>query len=167
MLRMFRNILYLMAAIIAAVLLINVFSGANLKEMLLPKDTKVFARGTLIIHTKDNNNYGFNIDIARTESSRVKGLMNRKTLAENEGMLLLFDNPKIVGLWMKDTYLPLDMIFLNDKGVIVQIVENTVPLSTDSIMAQHPTTSVLEINAGLSKKLNIDLGDTVIYKVNP
>jgi uncharacterized membrane protein (UPF0127 family) len=96
----------------------------------------------------------FHIEVPKSSAELAQGLMYRTELAEDAGMLFMFpDAPRVkVRMWMKNTILPLDMIFADTNGRILGIFENTVPYSEESIGPIEGTTQVLEIKAGLSKK---------------
>jgi len=101
------------------------------------------------------------IEIADTDEKREIGLMGRPTLGENEGMLFVFDNEHYASFWMKNTIIPLDMIFINKYGIIVTIHQNTTPFSEQSYTATAPTLLVLEVNAGFTEQHNINVGDKI------
>ncbi|MCF6195123.1 MAG: DUF192 domain-containing protein [Emcibacter sp.] len=84
-------------------------------------------------------------------------------MADQNGMLFLFDKNQIVTMWMKNTYIPLDIIFINKAGVIVHIAKDAVPESLDIISSQFPVISALEVNAGLTARLNIKKGDRITH----
>jgi uncharacterized membrane protein (UPF0127 family) len=164
MLRTFKHVFYAIALLFALYLVLNMSTGISLKDAFKPSAAANFISGSLVIHTQKGDAHGFNVQVANTPSTRTQGLMDQKNLPQNQGMLLIFENTKILGLWMKNTYIPLDMIFINQSGVIIEIVSNTKPLSTHSIIAPESTFAVLEINAGLADKLNVTVGDKVVYK---
>ena len=87
--------------------------------------------------------------------------MHRTELADNAGMLFLFPVRRKISMWMANTPLSLDMIFISGKGVITEIVEYTVPFSRDEIRSRESVSSVLEVKAGISKRLNLQVGDKV------
>ena len=99
--------------------------------------------------------------MARDPASRERGLMYRRFLPENRGMIFGFDRSEIVLMWMKNTYIPLDMIFISRDGKVTHIEENTEPLSEAIISSQGPAYAVLEVNAGGAKKLGLKVGDVV------
>ena len=99
------------------------------------------------------------VEIADTDAKRMRGLMYRSELPENAGMLFLFPVRKRISMWMANTSIPLDMIFLDDRGTVTEIVENTVPLSRREIRSADSVKGVLEIGGGRSKKLGIEIGD--------
>lgn len=100
-------------------------------------------------------------EIASTQQQRAKGLMYREQLCEDCGMLFIFPNSDHITMWMKDTYLPLDMLFIDESGKITHIHEGAVPHSTDYIYSTLPAKAVLEVNAGYVKKQRISVGDQV------
>jgi len=91
--------------------------------------------------------------------------MFRRSLNPKSGMLFLYPSPKQHTMWMKNTSVSLDMIFIDQSGVIVKIAENTTPFSHDVIGPQTPVTAVLELIAGSTKKYGFKKGDTVHHKV--
>ena len=105
--------------------------------------------------------HAFSVEIADTEPEREKGLMFRKELAEGQGMLFDFHREQQVGFWMQNTYISLDMIFIQGDGRILRIAENTEPLSTRIIPSGGPVRAVLEVIAGTVEKLGIAPGDRV------
>jgi uncharacterized protein len=103
----------------------------------------------------------FTVEIANTDATREKGLMYRKDLPEGRGMLFDFFSDQPVGFWMKNTYIPLDMIFIRSDGRIVNIAENTEPLSERVIPAGARVRAVLEVKGGTARRLGIQPGDQV------
>ena len=103
----------------------------------------------------------FTVEVARTPQEQQRGLMMRESLAPDRGMIFPYDPPQPVAFWMKDTLIPLDMIFIRADGTIANIAENTVPLSLDSVPSAGAVAAVLEIAGGRSAELNIKAGDTV------
>jgi uncharacterized protein len=109
--------------------------------------------------------HAFAVEIADTEAAREKGLMFRKSLPEGQGMLFDFHQEQSVGFWMKNTYIPLDMIFIRGDGRILRIAENTEPLSERIIPSGGPVRAVLEVIGGTARKLGIAPGDRVAYPI--
>jgi hypothetical protein len=105
--------------------------------------------------------HSFAVEMATTEAEREKGLMFRKELPEGRGMLFDFHREQEVGFWMQNTYIPLDMIFIQGDGRILRIEANTQPLSTKLIPSNGPVRAVLEVIGGTAEKLGIAAGDRV------
>lgn len=125
----------------------------------------VLARGDmtrLTIVTRAGVRHPFQLEIANTPESRSRGLMFRRELAPDRGMLFEFGARETeISMWMKNTYIPLDMIFIRANGVIGHIAENTTPLSEATISSNGPVKGVLEVIGGTAKRLGIAAGDRV------
>jgi uncharacterized membrane protein (UPF0127 family) len=105
----------------------------------------------------------FSVEMATTEEEKTTGLMYRKELADGKGMLFDFSPEQEVSMWMKNTYIPLDMIFIRSDGRILRIAENTEPLSTKIIPSRGLAKGVLEVIAGTAQKYGIAPGDRVAH----
>ncbi len=105
----------------------------------------------------------FRVELADEESERAVGLMHRHKLAEDAGMLFLFERDQTVSMWMKNTYIPLDMLFLSRDGEVVGIAERTVPHSLEVISSPRPVGGVLELNGGTAARLGIKPGDRAFH----
>jgi len=105
------------------------------------------------------------VELAATPQAIGRGLMFRKHLPDGHGMLFDFGPERRIDMWMKNTLIPLDMIFIGADGRIRQIAENTKPLSTRLISSSGPARAVLEINAGAARKLGIAVGDRVLHTI--
>src|SRR3954453_7112488 len=103
----------------------------------------------------------FSVEMATTEEEKTTGLMYRKELADGKGMLFDFSPPQEISMWMKNTYISLDMIFIQADGRILRIAENTEPLSTQIISSGGLAKGVLEVVGGTAKKYGIQPGDRV------
>ena len=128
---------------------------------LIASVTACQAEPKVTIATKDGRNVSFVVEIADTPSKREMGLQYRRDLAADRGMIFLFPTQSQQSFWMKNTPLPLDMIFINRERKIVGIVEQTVPFSLDPRSVTAPSQFVLEINGGLAKRHGIKAGDAV------
>lgn len=105
----------------------------------------------------------FTVEIAKTEQERATGLMYRKELAEGRGMLFDFSPEQPVSMWMKNTFIPLDMIFIRSDGRILRIAENTEPHSEKIISSGGLAKGVLEVIGGTARKYGIQPGDRVAH----
>jgi uncharacterized membrane protein (UPF0127 family) len=105
----------------------------------------------------------FSVELAATDAERARGLMFRKELPDGKGMLFDFEREQEVAMWMKNTLIPLDMIFITAGGRILRIAENTEPLSTRIIPSGGPVRAVLEVIGGTARKLGIAAGDRVAH----
>lgn len=104
------------------------------------------------------------VEIASSAEEWKKGLMFRKKLEVNKGMLFISKNEKIRNFWMKNTYISLDIIFISANKKIVGVIENTTPLSKKLIKIKKPSQYVLEVKAGVVKKAKLKIGDTIEFK---
>jgi uncharacterized protein len=104
-------------------------------------------------------------EIADTEELRNRGLMFRHILPEGHAMLFDFGKPRPAAMWMKNTYMSLDMLFIRADGTIAAIAENTEPLSEQTISVQEPVRGVLELPAGTAKKLGIHRDDKIFHRI--
>jgi uncharacterized protein len=134
-----------------------------LVAVMLSGVTACQAEPRVTIATQDGRQIGFVVEIADTPSKREMGLQYRRELAVDRGMIFLFPAESQQSFWMKNTPLPLDMIFINREGKIAGIVEQTTPFSLEPRSVGAPSQFVLEINGGLSKRHGIKAGDTVRF----
>lgn len=105
----------------------------------------------------------FDVELADTEEEQIKGLMYRTSMPENQGMLFVFKQPKIVNMWMKNTFIPLDILFINENGVIKKIVKNATPHSLKTLSSDVSVIAALEINAMMTEKHFIEVNDVVLH----
>jgi hypothetical protein len=124
------------------------------------------ARETIVIDTK-NGPAKFKVEIAADPASQEHGLMFRKSMALDAGMLFDFHTPQFVNFWMKNTILPLDMLFVRQDGTISSIAADAVPYSLDIISSQEPVRVVIELKAGRAYYLGIEPGDRVHAAIFP
>jgi hypothetical protein len=110
-----------------------------------------------------NGVHPFTVELAVTPEEKAKGLMFRRELPEGRGMLFDFRTEQEITMWMQNTYISLDMIFIRADGRILRIAENTEPLSTRIVPSGGPARAVLEVIAGTSRKLGLAAGDRVIH----
>jgi len=117
---------------------------------------------TLVLKTASGD-HRFNVEVADTNEERALGLMYRRSLPEDGGMLFLYDRPQPATMWMKNTLIPLDMIFIAADGTVHRIESNTEPFSTALISSEGDVLAVLEVNAGEARKIGLKRGDKVLY----
>lgn len=105
--------------------------------------------------------YFFNTEIATTDRQRQNGLMYRKIMAKDAAMLFRWQYPQPISMWMKNTYISLDMIFIDAKGQVVNIARRTTPLSLETVSSNGPASAVLEVVAGTADAIGLKAGDKV------
>jgi len=149
---LYTSLLHFVAAMIAIVGLLTVYGISARAAELEP----------LEIVTKTGVHV-FSVELAKTEEQRRTGLMYRKELPEGRGMLFDFSPEQNVSMWMKNTYISLDMIFIGSDGRILRVAENTVPQSEKIIPSGGPAKGVLEVIAGTARKYGIKPGDRVAH----
>jgi uncharacterized membrane protein (UPF0127 family) len=130
----------------------------------LAQQLQTFPTGELTIESA-NGPHKFHVELATTPAQLEHGLMFRRNLAPDAGMLFDFKTPSPVSMWMKNTFIPLDMLFIDPKGRIINIAERTVPHSLDPVAAAAPARAVLELNGGTASRLGIRPGDRVVFPI--
>jgi len=141
---------WLGAAPVAALLLVA--------ALVATAPAEVLQRVTI---TGPGRTHEFSVEVASEPKERARGLMYRKTLAPDHGMLFDFGQAQQISMWMKNTHISLDMLFIDEAGVISTVAERTTPFSERTIPSNAPVRYVLEINAGRADALGIRAGDTV------
>jgi uncharacterized membrane protein (UPF0127 family) len=116
---------------------------------------------TLVVGGDKPVEHVLSVEVARTNEQRERGLMFRRYMPADRGMLFDFGHEQNVMMWMKNTYIPLDMIFLSRQGVVVHIEADTEPMSEDILASDKPAFAVLEVNAGYCRKIGLKPGDRV------
>ncbi len=154
-----------------------VFGYAQERESAVKNTIKAHSEGSDILRKKESNpietgilrilsgkkSHEFKVEIADTDETRRKGLMNRQSLEKMSGMLFDFRPKQLSTIWMKNTPLSLDILFIDEFGKISRIEHSAQPLSHRLIRSDRPISAVLEINGGLSQKLGISAGDIIEY----
>lgn len=123
-----------------------------------------FAKSSVVIVTKSGR-HKFEVELAENEAQREYGLMFRREMAPDAGMLFDYEVPQRTAMWMKNTILPLDMLFIDARGRIINVVERAIPGSLTVIPSRGKILGVLELNAGTVAHLGIKTGDTVEHKI--
>ncbi len=121
-----------------------------------------FDSGTIIIEAQKDACYRFDVYLATSREQQTRGLMHVRHLPEFTGMLFRYTQPDIRSIWMKNTYISLDILFIREDGTIANIVANAEPLSLKSMSSTEPVSYVLELNAGVASKLHINV-DSRVY----
>lgn len=161
-------VIYQVAALViivaAAIYFIFIYGG---KKEVNPDEEYMFKKnGELTFITSSGASVKIDIQIARTEFDRQLGLMFRKSMNENQGMLFIFPDVRVRSFWMRNTEIPLDMIFVDTSKRIINIARNTTPYSDVSYTSDGPAKYVIEVNGGFSDKHNINKGDIVNWTEN-
>ncbi len=125
-------------------------------------------QGSLAFLSAENNDTIsiIDIEIADNNQRRARGLMYRKSIPADVGMLFIFDVEEIQGFWMKNTYIPLDMLFVNANNEIITIHANTTPMREWNYASTKPALYVVEVNAGYCVQKNITEGDKIIFNLS-
>jgi len=123
------------------------------------KTAPQFSSETLTIATKSGASHPFTVELALDGAQREYGLMFRTQMSADHGMLFEFDKAQRVQMWMENTVLPLDMLFLDASGKVTHVVQNAVPYSRTIIDSGGPVKYVIEVNAGIVRKLGLAVGD--------
>jgi uncharacterized membrane protein (UPF0127 family) len=118
-------------------------------------------KSELSIITSNGSKHNFLVEVARTEEEKKIGLMFRKTLAKNAGMLFLYKREALRLMWMKNTFIPLDILFIDKNGVIKRVVKRTIPHSLATISSRQSVLAVLELRGGITSSLEIKKGDRI------
>ena len=126
-------------------------------------EVSALEKNQLTIINKHNLTHGFVVEVARTNEEKKRGLMFRKTLDANSGMLFLYQREALQLMWMKNTLIPLDILFIDKTGIITRIVERAVPHSLATISSRAKVLAVLELKGGLTSRLDIKRGDKVSH----
>ncbi len=166
-----RIVLILISVVIISAFLITNFTNfstrkANKSSEIKTRATTIPFRkdGVLTILSKENGaSISIDIEVADDEQERTRGLMDRFNLPENAGMLFIFPDEEFRSFWMKNTYISLDILYINAQMEIESIRKYTLPQNTSSIPSEKPAKYVLELNAGFTDKYNIKQGDRIQY----
>jgi len=125
----------------------------------------IYLRQTSLEIRSAGQSHEFLVEVADSYESRQTGLMYRRSMPSNSGMLFVFDEEHQVVMWMKNTYLPLDMLFIDHQGVIRSIATDTVPITSTRIRSGAQVSAVLELNAGVADSLGLKPGDRILHPI--
>ena len=140
-------------SVVAAVLLWTVSFGAGAQ----PQQLESFSTAPLVVHSGPTQ-HKFTVELALTPRQQAQGLMYRRSMPAQAGMLFLYRPVQPISMWMMNTFIPLDMLFVSADRRIVRVAERTVPHSTETIPSGQPILAVIELNAGTVARLGITLG---------
>ena len=124
-----------------------------------------FETGTIIIEAEKDACYRFDVYLATSRAQQTRGLMHIRQLPEMSGMLFIYTVPAMRSMWMKNTYISLDILFIREDGTIANIEANTEPLSLKSISSTEAVSYVLELNAGVTSSLRIGVESLIHLQV--
>ena len=159
----YMKILKIVVTIFSPILVVGLLILSSPLPLSAQQDVE-FERDTLSIVARRGDVFEFNVELAETSEQKSRGLMFRREMADNEGMLFLHRRDRVLTMWMANTFLPLDMLFIERDGTIARIEENTIPQSRDVISSRKRVRAVLELNAGTARNLGISAGDKVVYE---
>lgn len=154
------RILALVAALL--VFLFVVSTWASLRDGM-PKDAPEFLRTGLSIEKQDGEYVLYSVEVATTPEQERYGLMFRKKLPPRSGMIFLYYPEQQIFMWMKNTYIPLDMLFVRADGTISKIIADAMPMDATPLSSDAPVRAVIEINAGEAAGQGIKVGDKVLF----
>ena len=143
---------------------ISVLTFLGISSFAFSQGLLTFEKSKLKIITSRGKNI-FDVELAVTERQQSQGLMFRRSMAANAGMLFDYGALKQIQMWMKNTYIPLDMIFIDSNGKVTNIVERTIPESLIIISSRGRARAVLELNSGTASRLGIKKGDRVVHSI--
>ena len=162
--------LFIVALAVAAIVIYFVVNNKDKKQDFTIEDTTPSFKKEgelLFISNHEGDTLAvIDIEIADNEQKTAQGLMYRNAMPRNAGMLFLMPREDIQSFWMRNTYIPLDMIFVNSNKEIVTIHANTTPMNENSYISKAPALYVVEVNAGYCNKNNIKEGDKIEYTIN-
>ena len=139
-----------MKLVVVALLLVGIAAAQN-SDL-----DEAFEKDVLIVHASEHACYRMDIYLAMNDEQRTRGLMHVRSLPQTTGMLFVYEADGYLSIWMKNTYIPLDIVFARADGSVSSIVYDAEPLSLRSMRALEPVRYVLELNAGVAEKLSID-----------
>jgi hypothetical protein len=145
--------------------LLGAITGLAMSPAVANEDLDAaFERDTLIVEASKFACHRFDVYIAANNRQRARGLMHVRDLPPTTGMLFVYRDARIISMWMKNTYISLDMVFARADGSVATVVHDTEPLSLRSVASSEPVSFVLELNAGTAARLWIDEDSKIIWE---
>lgn len=145
------------------IFILNITACKEDKKIIKQTEVKFTKEGELSIFKSDSSQVALDIEIADTDFDIQTGLMYRNTMAQNQGMLFVFNDTQKRYFYMKNTRIPLDIIYIDDKKKIVSFQKNAIPFDESSLPSNVPAKYVLEVNAGFVDTKAIRVGDRITY----
>jgi uncharacterized protein len=139
------------------------FAPLILPLILHAEEASAPRQDTIVIESEEGAEL-LSVEIADTPALRERGLMFRHRVPEDRGMLFLYEGVQPVAMWMKNTYIPLDMAFIRADGTVARLVEGTQPYSLETIESREPVVAVLEVAAGVGRKLGLMPGARIRHE---
>jgi uncharacterized membrane protein (UPF0127 family) len=127
-----------------------------------PEGAPAFTHGRMMIRRSDGTTIPFDVELALTPEQAAYGLMYRRSMPKDAGMLFIWPDEQPVTMWMKNTFIPLDMLYVRRDGTIIKIVRQAQPLDTSLLPSGQPIHAVVELNGGEAERRDIILGDKVL-----
>jgi len=156
-----RNLPWLAAVVFLAVVLFlwPRFVGGQGPDNSAP----VFAHASMVIQRADGQSFPFSVEVAETPEQERYGLMFRHSLPDDAGMIFIYSPDQPVSMWMKNTYIPLDMLFVRHDGLIVKIITHAEPFDLTPLPSDEPVRGVIELTAGAVARDSLKTGDKVLF----
>lgn len=143
-------------ALAVLAMLTGAICGAQTQQDDLAALDRAFAKGVVVVHASEKACHFLEVYVAQSPAQHARGLMHVRKLPSRTGMLFIYETDGYLSMWMKNTFIPLDMLFIRADGSVSSIAYRTEPQSLESIAALEPVRYVLELNAGMAEKLSID-----------
>ena len=157
-----RFVFFIFAGLIAGIVIFNAPKSLDAEELkLFNRDPKSYNVKLQILNQSNDQVAEFMVAVADDDYKKMYGLMNLEQLPKDFGMIFNFDKNIVATMWMKNTMIALDMLFIDDKGIIANIKQDATPYSLEVISSEVPVQQVIEINGGLAKKLGIEVGQKI------
>lgn len=156
-----KRILYV--ALVSGMLLVACKEPARVKPQEDSSLEGFFGQSTLVIEADDGEQHTFDIYLATEFEQQRRGLMFVRTLADSTGMLFVYKEDAMHSMWMKNTFISLDMLFIRSDGTVSSVIRNTLPLSLESRGSVEPVRYVLELKGGVTRRLQIGDGSRMIW----
>ena len=138
-------------------------SGQTTESGFADSLDEAFSRETLVISADEHACWVFDVYIASTQPQQMRGLMHVRDLPEFTGMIFIYRQAGIRSMWMKNTFIPLDMVFIRGDGTVANVIAHTTPQSLESQRSIEPVNFVLELNAGVTGKLRIGTESHILF----